>query len=127
LLVMSRRVSELSDDVTIYLVLNDFRTGMAYLETAADEADRETVIRNFIGGQYSDALRVVAFNTAEGWSRDVSEDIAGEVLDRAYDSDETLTDGTKRFIDRHVTAGEKRPPAPSARRGTDEVARKTRA
>jgi hypothetical protein len=73
---MSRRVSELSNDVTVYLVLNDFRTGLAYLETAADEADRETVIRNFIGGQYSDALRVIAFNTAEGWSRDVSEDIA---------------------------------------------------
>src|SRR5271170_6309143 len=87
---MSHRVSELSDDVTVYLVLNDFRTGMAYLETAADEADRETVIRNFIGGQYSDALRVVAFNTAEGWSRDVSEDIAGEVLDRAFDADGTL-------------------------------------
>jgi hypothetical protein len=34
-------------------------------------------------GQYSDALRVVAFNTAEGWSRDVSEDIAAEVLEEA--------------------------------------------
>jgi hypothetical protein len=124
---MPRRVSELSDDVTVYLVLNDFHTGMAYVETAAEEADRETIIRNFIGGQYSNALRVIAFNTAEGWSRDVSEDIAGEVLDRAYDADETLTNGTKRFIDRHLTPGEKRPPAPSARRGIDEAARKTRA
>jgi hypothetical protein len=26
---MSSRVYELSDDVTVYLVLNDFRTGMA--------------------------------------------------------------------------------------------------
>jgi hypothetical protein len=68
-----------------------------------------------------------ASNTAEGWSRDMSGDIAGEVLDRAYDADETLTDGTKRFIDRHITAGDKRPPAPSARRGLDEIARKTRA
>jgi hypothetical protein len=124
---MSRRVAELSDDVTVYLVLNDFRTGLAYVETTAEEADRETVIRNFIGGQYSNALRVIAFNTAEGWSRDVSEDIAGEVVDRAYDADETLTDGTKWFIDRHITPGERRPPAPSARRGTDEAARKTRA
>jgi hypothetical protein len=47
----------------------------------------------------------------------VSEDIAGDVLDRAYDADETLTDETKRFIDRHITPGEKRTPAPSARRG----------
>jgi hypothetical protein len=32
---------------------------------------------------------VVAFNAAEGWSRDVSEDIAGEIIDRACDADET--------------------------------------
>jgi hypothetical protein len=81
------------------------------LETDAAESDRETIVRNFISGQYENAIRVVAFNTAEGWSRDVSEDIANEVLDRAYDADETLA--SKRFIDRHVTPGEKRPAAPS--------------
>jgi hypothetical protein len=69
------------------------------------------VIRNFLSGQYSNAPRVIAFNTAEGWSRDVSEDIAGEVLERAFDADAKL------FIDRHITRGEKRPPAPSVRRG----------
>jgi hypothetical protein len=118
-------VSEYRDD---HLVLNDFgQLGRAFLETDVAEADHEAVIRNFLSGQYQNALRVIAFNTAEGWSRDVSEDIAGEVLDRAYDADETLTDGTKRFIDRHITSGEKRPPAPSVRRGIDAVARKTRA
>jgi hypothetical protein len=61
---------------------------------------------------------------AEGWSRDVSEDIAGEVLDRAYDADEMLSDDTKRFIDRHVTPGEKQPPAPSVRRGDDQAIRR---
>jgi hypothetical protein len=64
---------------------------------------------------------VIAFNTAEGWSRDVSEDIAGEVLERAFDADDNLGEDTKRFIDRHVTAGEKRPPAPSVRRQTEIV------
>ena len=34
--------------MTVYLVLNDYRTGLAYVETAAEEADRETVIRNFL-------------------------------------------------------------------------------
>jgi hypothetical protein len=115
---MPRRVPELSDDLTVYLVLNDYRTGLAYVETAAEEADRETVIRNFLNGQYSDALRVVAFNTAEGWSQDVSEDIVSEVLERAFDGDDTLSEATKRFVDRHVLPGEKRPPAPSVRRDT---------
>jgi hypothetical protein len=96
----------------------------AYLETGASEAGRETIIRNFISGQYETPLRVVAFNTAEGWSWDVSEDIAYEVLDHAHDADETLTEGTKRFIDRHVTPGEKRPPTPSVRRGVDQAVRR---
>jgi hypothetical protein len=113
---MLRRVPEPSDDVTVYLVLNDYKTGLAYVETAPAEADRETIIRNFLSGQYANALRVIAFNTAEGWSRDVSEDIAGEVLKRAFDADDNLLEGTKRFIDRYVTPGEKRPPAPSVRR-----------
>jgi hypothetical protein len=58
------------NDVTVYLVLNDYRTGVAYVETALDEADLETIIRNFIAGEYDSALRVVAFNAAEGWSHD---------------------------------------------------------
>jgi hypothetical protein len=114
---MPRRVSEPFDDVTVYLVLNDHgQFGIAYDETDPARADRETVIRNFLSGQYSNALHVVAFNTAEGWSRDVSEDIAGEVLERAFDADDNLGEDTKRFINRHMTPGEKRPPAPSVRR-----------
>jgi hypothetical protein len=76
---MPRRAPQPSSDVTVYLVLNDHgRNGLAYDETDPAEADREATIRSFLNGQYSNALRVIAFNTAEGWSRDVSEDIAGE-------------------------------------------------
>jgi hypothetical protein len=34
------------------------------------------------------------------------------VLEQAIDEDDTLSKVTKRFIDRRVTPGEKRPPAP---------------
>ena len=122
---MARPVFDRPNDVTVYLVEEDFgHLGRAYLETDAAEAHRETIVRNFISGQYRNAIRVVAFNTAEGWSRDVSEDIAHAVLDQAYDADDTLSEDTKRFIDRHVTAGEKRPPAPSVRRGDDQAIRR---
>src|ERR1700681_2647204 len=123
---MSRPSSDYPDDVTVYLVVNDFGSlGRAFVETDIAEADRETIIRNFLTGQYSNALRVVAFNTAEGWSRDVSEDIAGEVLERAFDADENLGEDTKRFIDRHVRPGNNRSPPPSVRgdAGTDQAAR----
>jgi hypothetical protein len=48
----------------------------------------------------------------------VSEDIADEVLERAPDADDNLSEDTKRFIDRHTTPGDKRPAAPSVRRDT---------
>jgi hypothetical protein len=100
---MRHRVPEFSDDVTVYLVLDDHgQFGTAYVETDPAEADLETIIGNFLTGQYSNAVRVVAFNTAEGWSLDVSEDIAMEILQRAIDADENLGAATKRFIDRHV-------------------------
>jgi hypothetical protein len=113
------------NDVTAYIVVEDFgHLGRAFLETDLAEADLDTIVRNVISGEYRDPLRVVAFNTAEGWSRDVSEEIAYDVLDRAYDADTTLSAGAKRFIDRHVTPGVKRPPAPSVLRQPDQSARK---
>ena len=70
-------------DVDVYVVLDDFgKLGRAYRETDKEAADKETVIRNLIEGQYNDPVRIVAFNTAEGWARDVTEDIATEIRDR---------------------------------------------
>jgi hypothetical protein len=113
------------NDVTVYIVVEDFGDlGRSFRETDLAEADFDTMVRNIISGEYRNPLRVVAFNTVEGWSRDVSEDIANEVLDRTYDADATLGVGTKRFIDMHVTPGAKRPPAPSVLPERDHSARK---
>jgi hypothetical protein len=66
------------NNTDVYIVIEDFgHLGRAYVETELDAADRESIIRDFISGQYENALRVVSFNIAEGWSRDVSEDVAG--------------------------------------------------
>jgi hypothetical protein len=112
------------NDTDVYIVIEDFGVGgRSFLETDLAQADRDTIVRNFISGQYKDALQVVSFNTAEGWSRDVSEDIAGDVIDRAYDANETLTEGTKRFIDRHIDL-ERRPRAPSVLGDADIVRKK---
>ena len=71
-------------DVIVHFVLNDFGgLGRAYVETDEAEADQATIVDNILSGQYSSPLRVIAFNTAEGWARDVTEDIAHAVLDRA--------------------------------------------
>jgi hypothetical protein len=63
--------------VTAYTVLEDFGDlGRAFRETDIAEADHDTIVRNMISGKYRNPLRIVAFNTVEGWSRDVSEKIA---------------------------------------------------
>jgi len=43
---------------------------------------------------------VVAFNTGEGWARDVSDDIAREMVDAAVRSGQTLTRSARSFIER---------------------------
>ena len=39
-------------------------------------------------GQYDRPVRIVAFNTAEGWSRDVTKDIADELRRRLVEYDD---------------------------------------
>jgi hypothetical protein len=62
-------------------VLDDFggNLGRAWRETAEEDANREMLIRDLMDGQYSRPARIIAFNTAEGWSRDVTVDIADEL------------------------------------------------
>ena len=68
---------------TVYIVADDFgRNGRCYRETDVEAADLETVITDLLEGQYKNPYKVVAFNTAEGWSQDVSEDIAQELRRR---------------------------------------------
>jgi hypothetical protein len=66
-----------------YFVLDDFGwIGRAWRETDEDATDRETLISNLLSGEYNDPIRIVAFNTTEGWSRDVTIDIADELRRR---------------------------------------------
>jgi hypothetical protein len=87
-------------DVTVHIVLNDFgQLGRAYVETDEAAADVQTVVNKINDGEYSNPIRVVAFNTAEGWSRDVTDDIARALLDReAREAD--LSESARRFVER---------------------------
>jgi hypothetical protein len=63
-----------SADQTVYIVLDDFgRLGRADRETDVERSDLESVIGDVMSEQYN-PVRVVAFNTTEPWSEDVSED-----------------------------------------------------
>jgi hypothetical protein len=66
-------------DREIFIVLDDFGlSAQVWRESNDAEADRATLIRDLLDGHYEAPIRIVAFNTAQGWSRDVTEEIAGE-------------------------------------------------
>ena len=45
-------------------------------------------------------MRVVAFNTDEGWARDISEDVARDVVEQARTQERALPEGVQQFVDR---------------------------
>jgi hypothetical protein len=101
---MRRSPSIVPEDDTpdVYLVLDDFggRIGRAWREMEEEATERATLIRDLLEGQYSDPVRIVAFNTSEGWSRDASEEIATELLDRCADRGE-VPQSLEHFLERY--------------------------
>jgi hypothetical protein len=90
------------DDETVYLVKDDLgRLGAVWREADDEATDLETVITDLLTGQYKDPVRVIAFNTAEGWSQDVSEDVAHELRRRCDLQLRDVPAGIVDFVERH--------------------------
>jgi hypothetical protein len=98
---MPRSPSIVPDDTNrdVYLVLNDFgRLGRAWSETDEAGTSRAMLVRNLLDGQYENPVRIVAFNTVEGWSRDATVDIADEVRRRYVEYDE-VSESVLKFLE----------------------------
>jgi hypothetical protein len=90
-------------DQNVYLVVDDFdRLGRSCRGTDVERADLESVISDPMSGEYSDPVRVVAFNTAEHWAEDASEDIAREIQRRVDLAGHELPSSIECFVDRHL-------------------------
>ena len=87
-------------DQNFYIVINDYGTdlGLAFAETDVAEADLETIITDLMSGQFNDPIRVVAFNTLEHWSEDVSEYIAFEIQTRCEIEGTAVPEHIKDFV-----------------------------
>jgi hypothetical protein len=84
------------------LVVNDFgRRGRAWCETDVGATDLETLIQDLLDGQYSQPVRVVSFNTDEGWARDISVDVAKELRRRCELEMRELPSIIRGFVARH--------------------------
>ena len=51
-------------DQTVYLVVDRFREASVYRETELERTDLETLIADFMTGQFNDPVRVIAFKHA---------------------------------------------------------------
>jgi hypothetical protein len=88
--------SEPGLNTTVYIVGH---LGRAYSETDEHEADEVTVVTGILDSQYSRPVRVIAFNVAQGWVRDVTKDIANAVLERARFEHRLLGYVARRFLE----------------------------
>jgi len=92
-------------DVEVHIVLDDFgKAGRVYRETAEEDTTIGSVFDDLLTGQFNNPVRVVAFNTSEGWSRDVSEDAAREVVRRL--AGRRLAASSRQFVESYVDADE---------------------
>jgi hypothetical protein len=90
-------------DQTAFLVVDRFGAlGTAYRETDVVRRDLETTITDLMSGQFSDPVRVVAFNTLEHWARDVSRDIAFEIQSRCDINGHDVPEALEDFVDSYV-------------------------
>lgn len=89
-----------SDDQDIYLFVDDFgRLGRVCRETDVEQTNFETVIADLLDGQYKHPIGIICFNPVEGWSRDVSEDIARELRRRCDLQSQNLPASLHEFVE----------------------------
>lgn len=70
-------------DQTLYVIVDRLElSGGVHREIEFERTELETVIAELMSGQFSDPLRVLAFNTLEHWVQDISGDVAAEIQTR---------------------------------------------
>ena len=89
-------------DETVYLVVDSFSNGTVYRETEIEKADLDTILGDLLSGQYNSPVRIVAFNTLEHWSEDVSSDIAAEIQIRCDMDGAAIPEHLTDFVQTHI-------------------------
>ena len=97
------RIVPYGADETVYLVVDRFgQFGSVYRETEVERTDLETIITDLMSGQFNDPVRVVAFNTLEHWSEDVSKQIADEIQPRCDIEGVAVPEHVSDFVASHT-------------------------
>ena len=89
-------------DQTVYLVVDSFGSRDAiYREAEFERADLDTAIGDLLLGQFNNPVRVIAYNTLEHWTKDVSAQIAAEIQSRCDIDGQPVPEHLKDFVACH--------------------------
>jgi hypothetical protein len=77
------------------------RLGRVWREADVEATGFETVVTGMLDGQYKNPIGIFCFNPAEGWSRDVSEDVARELRRRRDLQLRDLPSSIQDFVERY--------------------------
>jgi hypothetical protein len=71
-------------DQTVYLVVDSFgeKGGRVYREAEFECADLESAIGDLLAGRFNNPVRLIAYNTLEHWTEDISAQVAVEIQSR---------------------------------------------
>jgi hypothetical protein len=84
----------------VYMVLDELPTfGRVWRESSEEAADEATVVNLIANGEFRRPVRVVAFNTEEGWSRDYTVAVGLVLLEMSRDG-RALSPSAVEFVQR---------------------------
>jgi len=89
-------------DKTVYLVVDSFGSRDAvYREAEFERADLETAIGDLLAGCFNNPVRVIAYNTLEHWTEDVSAHVAAELRSLCDIDGQPVPEHVRDFVEMH--------------------------
>src|SRR4051812_23077662 len=85
-------------DETVFVVIEN-SGGRGSVDRKTERGDLDTVVADLLAGQIGDPIRVLAFNTLEHWSKDLSADVAREIQTRCDIDGVPVPDHLKEFVE----------------------------
>ena len=95
----------MTDPRDLYIVVSFWPKADEMTINEQSPVTRERVVTDLLEGQHNHPWAVKAFNEAEGWYRDVSEDIARDVrklLTENWEDAESVPEGLTNFLEEHL-------------------------
>jgi len=84
----------------VYLVLDELVTfGRVWRELSEEAANEQTVLELIANGEFHRPMRVIMFNTAEGWSRDETVAMGFKLLQMSHDG-RVLGEAARELVER---------------------------